>query len=82
MKIEKLSKIIHKIRKALGYATKTQIEEGWEDEMKGVEYLIKEARKTKVGEYVASGGFRYIRNKNSIRIEPDFSFRVNNDERE
>lgn len=81
MKIEKLSKIIHKIRKALGYATKMQIVEGWKGEMIGTKYLIKEAKKTKVGEYVASGGFRYIRRKNFIRIEPDFSFRANHGRR-
>lgn len=78
MKIEKISKKIHDIRKALGYATKEQVKKGWKEEMKSVKYLIKEAQRQKCE--IGCGGFKYIYMKTKkgeyVKIAPDFSFRV------
>ena len=67
-----IAKKIHEIRCALGYATKMQREKGWEDELKSMNYLIKDAKKYGV---VGSGGFTYTKLKSgNIKITPDFSF--------
>ena len=72
--IEKISHIIHEIRKILGYATKEQVAKGWWKEMESVEHLIKEAKKHDI---VSCGGFKYIKLKSgNIKITPDFSFIV------
>ncbi len=77
--LERISKKIFLIRVAMGYATKTQREEGWEEEMKTVKYLLKEA---KVRGEVGCGGFTYTPLKNGkIRITPDFSFLFNNNQK-
>ncbi len=74
--LERISKKIFLIRVAMGYATEKQKEEGWEEEMKVVKFLLNDA---KIYEEVGSGGFTYKRLKNgNIKITPDFSFTFNN----
>ena len=61
--MDRLSKKIHKIRKAMGYATQDQIKKGWEGEKRSCNSLIK---MIKDGETtcVSSGGFTYKKLKN------------------
>lgn len=77
MEINKLSKTIFGIRKVLGYATDFQIAEDWKGEKKAQEYLLKLAKKEKE---FSTGGFKYIfrkgKKRDSVKIIPDFSFRV------
>lgn len=82
--IEEISKKIFEIRKAMGYATDTQIKEGWQGEMKIVKFLIKDARKLKREDYecVGCGGFTYTKSKSGdIKITPDFSWIVKRDKK-
>ena len=70
--LENLSKKIHKIRVALGYATPDQIENGWVGEMKSVKEFIEDAKKDG---NVSCGGFTYNKLKSgSIKITLDTSF--------
>ena len=72
MKIELIAKKINKIRWALGYATKEQVKEGWEGELKSIKELIRIAQE---GGECSCGGFNYTKLKSgSIKITPDFSF--------
>ena len=72
MKNKNIAKKIFEIRCALHYATKEQREKGWEDELKSMNILIKDAKKNG---FCSCGGFTYTKLKSgNIRITPDFSF--------
>ncbi len=63
----------------MGYATKKQREEGWEEEMKSIGSLLEEA---KIYGEVGCGGFTYKKLKNgNIKITLDFSFLFNNNQK-
>ena len=72
-KIFKIGEKINLIRKALGYATKEQ--DPYHEE-KTINNIIKKLKKIEDLAFIETGGFRYIRNKSGIRIEPKFSFNI------
>jgi len=71
-KIWKIAEKINVIRKILGYA----YQQDTLHEKRTIDNMIKELKKRKDFEFIETGGFRYIRNKSGIRIEPKFSFNI------
>ena len=73
--IEIISKKMFEIRKAMGFATKTQIEEGWQEEMPTVKNMIDNTKKYKEH---GTGGFTYklAKDGKSVVIIPAFGWIV------
>lgn len=69
----RIAKKIHAIRKALGYATKYQREEGYIGELRTMNYIIKDLKKTT---WCSTGGFSYKKTKRGVSIKPDFGFHI------
>ena len=73
--IETISKRMFEIRKALGFATPTQIKEGWQGELPTVKSMIDNTKKYKEH---STGGFTYklAKDGKSVVIIPAFGWIV------
>jgi hypothetical protein len=72
--IREISKKIFEIRKAMGFATKEQIKEGWPGEYPTVKSMIEGTKEYKEH---GTGGFRYKLEKGKVIIVPDFGWIIN-----
>jgi len=73
--IIRISKQVFEIRKALGYATPYQIEEGWEGELSTVKSMINRTNQKSSGH--STGGFTYtIMKSGSVKVSPEFNWIV------
>lgn len=74
--MERLSKKIFIIRKALGYATKYQQKEGWKGELKYVKSMAAGLRWKPENYWLSSGGFKFVKKHDCLYMVPEFQFRI------